>query len=311
MPKGLPYLPNAPKFDPTLEIYGPAVEGLPKVPNPDELFLDRSNRFQKSWFNNYNKLNKHAQVKIKGVLLKKLRKKNTNWTMKGVNSFLNNSRKRAEVVEGTERSASSSTTTLNTRANLRKMRNTEAEREGMERQRREMERQRQEMERRQQAQRNSDINQLEQAFMTLTLPTNSKFNITEDQLKDLERKLQNGTLTNNEFNQVFVKEQLLSLLGKLERGNENLTPEERSYIQEVIKSSKHKGSLFTKIKNKFTRSGGGLTKKKSTTHKRKLNTRKRTSITNKKKLNTRKRKYITNKKKLNIRKRKSNTHKRK
>ena len=206
---------------------------------------------------------------------------------------------------------SSSTTTPYPRANLREMRNTEAEREGMERQRQEMERQRQEMERQQQRQRNNDINKLEQAFKTLTLPTNSKFNITEDQLKDLEIKLQTNTLTNNEFNQLFVKDQLLSLLRKLESGNKTLTPENRSYIQEVINSSKHKRGLLHRIKNKLTGRGGGLTKKKSTTPKRKLNTHKIKSITNKKKLNTRKRKYNIHKKKLNTRKKKSNTHKRK
>lgn len=182
-----------------------------------------------------------------------------------------------------------STTTLNTRANLRKMRNNEAERERMERQRREMERQRQEMERRQQAQRNSDINKLEQAFKTLTLPTNNK--------------------TNN-FKKRKTHHQLEVLFKKLDNG-ESLTSNNRSYIQEVINSSKHKGSLLNRIRKKFTRSGGGLTKKKYTTPKRKLNTHKRTSITNKKKLNTRKRKYITNKKQLNTHKRKSNTHKRK
>lgn len=306
MSKGLPYLPNAPKLDPTLEIYGPAVKGLPKVPNPDALFLDRSNRFQKSWFNNYNKLNKHTQMKIKRVLLKKLRKKNTNWKMKGVNSFLNNSRKRAEVVESFQKElnalpkppthlnssalskSATSTSILDPSAtpatpagpvassyssgvNLNQMRNSEAEKEGMERQ------------------RNSDINQLQEAFMTLTLPTNNK--------------------TNN-FNKSITHDQLEVLFKKLNKG-ESLTSNNRSYIQEVIKSSKHKGGFLNRFKNKLTGRGGGLTKIKSTTPKRKLNTHKRKSIVNKKKLNTRKRKYITNKKKLDTRKRKSNTHKRK
>jgi len=297
-------LPNTSRLDPTLETYRPAVEGLPEVPNPDALFLDRSNRFQKSWFNNYNKLNKQTQMKIKGVLLKKLRKKNTKWKMKGVNSFLNNSRKRAEVVELFQKelktlpkppthlnrsalSESATSTSIldpsatpapssvpfgsSSRANLNKMRREEAEKEGMERQ------------------RNNDINKLEEAFKTLTLPTNNK--------------------TNN-FNKRRTHGQLEVLFKKLHDG-ESLTPENRRYIQEVINSSKHKRGLFTKIKNKLTGKGGGLTKKKSTTPKRKLNTHKRTSITNKKKLNTRKRKYNIHKKKLNTRKKKSNTHKRK
>ena len=50
----LPYLPNAPQTN-LFKNYRLGVEGLPKVLNPDELFLDRSNRFQKSCFNNYNK----------------------------------------------------------------------------------------------------------------------------------------------------------------------------------------------------------------------------------------------------------------
>jgi hypothetical protein len=183
------------------------------------------------------------------------------------------------------------TATPHPSTSLREIRNAEAEKGGMERQ------------------RISDINKLEEAFKTLILPTNSKFNITEDQLNDLERKLQNNTLTNNEFNQFIVKDQLLSLLRKLESGT--LTPDNRINIQEIINSSKHKRSLFKKIKNKLTGRGGGLTKKKSTTPKRKLNTHKRTSITNKKKLNTRKKKYNIHKKKLNTLKKKSNTHKRK
>ncbi len=186
-----------------------------------------------------------------------------------------------------------STTTPYPRVNLHKMRNIEAEREGMERQRREMERQRQEMERRrlemerhQQIQRNTDINKLEEAFRTLTLPTN------------------------NEFNQLIVKDQLLSLLGKLESGHKTLTPNNRRYIREVINSSKPKKGLLGKIKKGIKFRGGGLTKKKSTTLKRKLNTRKSKSTIHKRKLNTRKRKSITNKRRLNTRKSKSITNKR-
>jgi len=204
------------------------------------------------------------------------------------------------TAEITSTENSPSTTTPNPRANLNQMRREEAEREGMERQRREMERQRQEMERQQQIQRTSDINNLEEAFRKLTLPTNKK--------------------TNN-FNKRRTRGQLEVLLRKLESGNKTLTPENRSYIQEVINSSKrkrslftriqkiinlskHKRSLFTRIKNKLKGRGGGLTKKKR-------NTQKRKTITNKKKLNTRKRKYNIHKKKLNTRKKKSNTHKRK
>jgi hypothetical protein len=197
----------------------------------------------------------------------------------------------------------SPSTTTYPRVNLHIMRNIEAEREGMERQRREMERQRREMERQrremerrrqeiekpQKKQRNTDINKLEEAFRTLTLPTN------------------------NEFNQLIVKDQLLSLLGKLESGHKTLTPNNRSYIREVINSSKPKKGLLGKIKKgkAITFRGGGLTKKKSTTLKRKLNTHIRKSITNKRRLNTRKSKSTIHKRKLNTRKSKSTIHKRK